>query len=591
MTFFDVVTLLGGLGLFLYGMYVMGDGLERLAGSRLERILQKLTSNLFKATLLGVVITGIIQSSSATTVIVVGFVNSGIMSFGQALGVVMGANIGTTVTGQIIRLSDISPDAGFFLQLLKPSTLAPIAAIVGASLNMFCKESKKRNLGQILLGFGVLFTGMFMMEGAMEPLHDSRWFRDFIVTLENPVLGVLVGAMFTGIIQSSSASIGILQALTTTGHITWGAAVPIVLGANIGTCVTAILASIGASRAARRVAVSHLYFNVLGSFICIALVYGYVGIFGAPFWGDTVNMGDVAMFHTVFNVGGTLIFLPFYKVLVRLAELTVPEKAGDVHPELLPTALDPRLYANPASAIAQARAAVRKMAALSALIVKDAKSILLTNDQEAARLANQREENLDKLEVSVSNYLVGVTGFDLDERESREATMLLSSVGEFERIGDYAINIVQRAGEVYDKGITFSDTAKRELDVLDNAVAEVLEICAAAFAGSDLALAAKVEPLEETIDEICERLRELHIERLKTGQCKIESGIVFVEVLADYERISDHCSNIAGKLIGGGEKSPDAHALLREMHSGRAAAYNELMAYYHEKYKLSENSQ
>ncbi len=585
MSFLSVLTLLGGLALFLYGMTIMGSGLEKLAGSKLESILQRLTSSTIKGVLLGAAITAIIQSSSATTVITIGLVNSGIMQFSQALGVIMGANIGTTVTAQILRLGDISGD-NFILQLLKPAALAPTIAFVGIILYMFFKSAKKRNVGQIMLGFGILFTGMFAMEGAVLPLRDSPWFIALFTQLQNPLLGILAGTLVTAVIQSSSASVGILQALSATGVITWSSAIPIILGQNIGTCATGLIASTGASRAAKRVAVSHLYFNIIGSVVFCIGIYGFKAIFGIPAWEDTVSRGDIANFHTIFNVVSTLLFIPFSWVLVKLAEWTVPEKKGEVHPELTATILDERLYNSPSVAIAQARKAVEQMAELGLLNQREAIPLLSQYNAEIVQLAQQREDVVDKLEVSVSNYLINMNDLDLTEEESRAVTTLLNFVTEFERISDYAINVVERAGEMRDKEIVFSDRAKYELGVLSDAVEEIFEVIIRSFAHDDLLEAAKVEPLEETIDLICETLREKHIARLKEGSCNIEAGIIFLEVLAAYERISDHCSNVAARMISLSQDADsfDPHALRRGLHEGTATRYNELAGKYKEEY-------
>lgn len=583
MDIFNLLTMFGGLALFLYGMSIMGSGLERLAGSKTESILKKLTSSTVKGVLLGTIITALIQSSSGTTVIVIGLVNSGIMEFSQAIGVVMGANIGTTVTGQIIRLSDIS-GSSLLLKLLKPTTLAPIMAFIGAVLYVFFRSAKKRNLGQILLGFGILFFGMFTMSDAVAPLKDAPWFAQLFSTLQNPFLGVLAGALVTAVIQSSSASIGILQALTATGAVTWGSAIPIILGQNIGTCATGLIASIGASRGAKRVAVSHLYFNIIGTGLFLAGIYGFKLFIGIPFWHDVMNMGDIANFHTIFNVVATLIFIPFSNLLVRVSEWTVPDKGGAAHPELAPVMLDTRLYTSPSVALAQARKAVEQMADLGRMNQREGTKLLFAYSDEAVRLANQREDVIDQLDVSITNYLVNMSELELSEFESRGISILLNFVTEFERIGDYSINIIERSGEVFDKEITFSDNAKRELNVLNTAVSEVFDLAISAFAHSDLRLAAKVEPLEETVNTICEMLRERHISRLKEGSCNIEAGIVFLEALADYERISDHCSNVAARLLSQETDEMDVHSLRRSLHAGHAPEYNQAVKECREKY-------
>lgn len=581
MSILNLISLLGGLGLFLYGMTTMGNGLEKMAGGKTEGILQKLTSNPLKGVALGAVITALIQSSSGTTVIVIGLVNSGIMKFAQAVGVIMGANIGTTVTAQILRLSDISGD-NLLLAFLKPTTLAPAAAFAGILLFMFFKSAKKKMIGQILLGFGILFTGMFAMEGAVAPLQQSPLFLELFASLKNPILGIIVGALVTAVIQSSSASVGILQAIATTGAVTWGSAIPIILGQNIGTCVTGLIASAGASRAAKRVAISHLYFNIIGSVIFMAAIYAIKSAGFFPGWEGVIGRGDIANFHTLFNVITTFAFLPFTKALVKLSEWTVPEKAGS-HPELEATILDTRLYTSPSVAIAQARKAVEQMADLGRLIQRDAAPLLLKYDSETVSIAQQREELIDKLDVSVSDYLVGMNAKQLSDADSREVTSLLGFVTEFERIGDYAINVVERAGEVFDKEVRFTDEAKHELRVLSDAVGEVIDLTTETLVLRDSELAWRVEPLEETVDLICTTLRDRHIDRLKDGRCNIVAGIIFLEVLNDYERISDHCSNVAAHILSQ-EADSDPHQLRRDLHGGGEPRFNEMARQYKKKY-------
>lgn len=585
MTFFDVVSLAGGLALFLYGMSIMGSGLEKLAGGKLEGVLQKLTSNTMKSVGLGAGITALIQSSSATTVILIGLVNSGIMQLSQAIGVIMGANIGTTVTGQLLRLSDISGDS-FWLQLFKPSTLAPAIAFVGMLFYVFFKSQKKRNIGQILLGFGILFTGMFAIEGAVAPLRESPWFAQLFTSLQNPLLGILAGTLITAVIQSSSASVGILQALTTTGLVTWSSAIPIILGQNIGTCSTGLIASVGASKSAKRVAVVHLYFNIIGSLLFMGVIYAIQYTVGFSFWDNTMNKGDIANFHTLFNLVSTLIFLPFTKLLARLAEWTVRDKPEDEHEELKLTVLDERLYNSPAVAVQQAQKAVLQMATNARLNQRDALGLLLDYDQKKVDLANEREDVVDKLDVRVSNYLVKMNDLDLSEEESRQVTLLLNYVTEFERIGDYAVNVIERGGEVYDKKIVFSQTARFELQVLHDAVGEILDLAIEVYEDGNFMAAGRVEPLEETVDLICEILRERHISRLKNGLCNIEAGIVFLSVLTDYERISDHCSNIAARMLSEDSKTGhfNTHELRRNMHEGQLSQYNNLLEEYNQKY-------
>ena len=584
MSIFNVISLSGGIALFLYGMTIMGSGLEKLAGGKMEGILQKLTSSTVRAVLLGAVITGIIQSSAGTTVIVIGLVNSGIMQLSQALGVIMGANIGTTVTGQLIRLSDIT-GGSMLMELCKPDTFAPLVAFIGAILFVFFKAPKKRNIGQIMVGFGLLFTGMGIMTTSVEPLRESALFIKLFTSLQNPVLGVLAGILVTVAIQSSSASVGILQALSSTGLVTWGSAIPIILGQNIGTCSTPLMASVGASKAAKRSAVVHLYFNVIGTLAFMGVIYGLKAIFNFSWWNETMNMGDIANFHTLFNVVVTVAFIPFTKLLAKLAELTIPEKPGEKQEIEIPV-LDERLFNSPAVAIQQAKSAVETMARNARTNYGDAVPLLFSHNAETFNLIQQRESVIDKLEVVISNYLVKLTDRELSESESREVNELINFIVEYERMGDYAINVVERSGEIFDKEVTFSKSAKCELYLVDDAIKEIMDLTLAAFIANDVAVAETVEPLEETIDLMIEMLREKHILRLKTGVCAIEGGIIFLEILTNLERISDHCSNIAARIVGSESEDEhfDAHEFRRNMHDGYVPNFNDLLAQYKLKY-------
>ncbi|MBP8855644.1 MAG: Na/Pi cotransporter family protein [Oscillospiraceae bacterium] len=593
MTIFNVFNLAGGLALFLYGMTIMGSSLEKLAGSKMESVLQKLTSSTWRSVLLGAIVTGLIQSSSGTTVIVVGLVNSGIMQLSQAIGVIMGANIGTTVTGQLIRLTEIGGNT-FFLQLLKPSTFAPIVAAVGAVFYVFLKSPKKRNIGQIMLGFGILFTGIFSMEAAVSGLRESETFVRLFTSLQNPIIGVLAGALVTMALQSSSASIGILQALSSTGLITWGSAVPIILGQNIGTCSTPMLASIGASKGAKRSAIVHLYFNIIGTVLFLVAIYGFKSAFGIPFWNEVMGKGDIANFHTIFNVVVTIVFLPFTKLLAKLAELTFPDKETETTDLELPV-LDERLLGSPSVAIQQAKYAVEVMAKNARANCGDAVPVLFSHNAETIVLINQREAICDKLEVGISNYLIKITDKELSDRESQDVNELLHYVVEYERIGDYAINVSERSGEIFDKELSFSDVAKAELELVSSAICEIVDIATESFSLDDAKLALQVEPLEETIDYMIETLRDKHITRLKDGVCALESGIIFLEILTNLERISDHCSNIAARIIGAAAADAhfDAHELRRSMHEGNMPGYNKMLAEYRAKYcdKLAQQGE
>ncbi len=581
MTIFNVINLAGGIALFLYGMSIMGAGLEKLAGGKLESVLQKLTSSVIRAVLLGAIITGLIQSSAGTTVICIGLVNSGIFTLPQAIGVIMGANIGTTVTGQLIRLSDIS-GGGWLLTMLKPSTFSPIVAFIGAILYVFLKSPKKRNIGQIMMGFGILFTGMFTMEAAVAPLRESQLFIKLFSSLQNPFLGVLAGALVTVAIQSSSASVGILQALSTTGVVTWGNAIPIILGQNIGTCSTPLIASIGASTAAKRSAIVHLYFNVIGTAVFLGGVYGLKAVGAFPFWDEVMNKGDIANFHTLFNVVVTIMFIPFTKLLAWLAEKTIPEKAGEVQDLSLPV-LDERLFTSPAVALQQARAAVEKMASRAATNFNKAFGQLEHYNQETTMNIHTREELLDKMEVSITGYLIKISDRELSENENRQVSELLKLISEYERIGDYSINVLECAQRVQENELRFSVQAKQELDVLGLALQETLQLTNTAFMEGDCNKAEQVEALEETIDQLCYTLREQHINRLKEGICELESGIVYLDVITNVERISDHCANVAARLIGS-ELDLDMHARKHALQAGHNDLYNQQVEEYQAKY-------
>ena len=596
MSTLNVISLAGGFGFFLYGMNIMGSGLEKLAGSKLEVILKRVTANPFLAVLFGACLTAAIQSSSATTVIVVGLVNSGIMKLNQAIGIIMGANIGTTITSQLIRLTDLE-SSNIFLLLLKPDALAPVLSVVGAILFIFTKSAKLRNIGQTMLGFGILFAGMFAMSGAVEPLQESELFITMFSTLSNPVLGVLAGAIVTAVIQSSSASIGILQALTVTGVITWSTAVPIILGQNIGTCVTPMIASIGASRGAKRSAFVHLYFNIIGTTVFLFIIYGLKALFlgsdnfiGDFFmiWDNPLSMGDIANFHTLFNIIVTFSFLPFTKVLARLAEWTIRKSSSELddgdEPEI--PVLDERLLVSPAMALQQANRSVEIMALKAQKNYSKSVPLLFKHSADKITKIEETESIIDRLEVSVSNYLVQISECELSDTDSHRISELFHYITEFERIGDYSINVVERSGEVFDKKILFSESAKKELLLIDTAIKEITALAADCFIKNDDTIALMVEPLEETIDLMCEELRTKHILRLKAGLCNIETGIVFLEIITNLERISDHCSNVATRVVSNVhlDGNYDAHALRRDMHAGKFSNYNELYSQYLEKY-------
>ncbi len=585
MDFFMIVSLLGGLALFLYGMSMLGSGLEKLSGGRLEQTLEKLTNNVFKGVLLGALVTGAIQSSSATTVIVVGLVNARILKLRQAIGIIMGANIGTTVTAHILRLSDLSSD-NFFLMLLKPTTLAPVVGIIGILMVMVGKKQKYKTLGEILLGFCILFTGMFNMEAAVSPLSESPEFAGLFASLSNPVIGVLVGAGVTAIIQSSSASIGILQALSSTGIITWSSAIPIILGQNIGTCITPILASIGASKNAKRTAAVHLSFNIIGTCVFLIVIYTIQSFSPFSFWELPIDKGGIANFHTTFNVCVTLMFLPFVGLLEKLVIHLIPDQqtAGEVDDPAI--ALDDRLLTSPGLAIQHCRDAVLQMGKLARKNFSASVRQLEQYNHKEAEKIREREDTIDRLEDRLGNYMLKIPQDNLSEQSSATISALLHILSEFERIGDYSINLVEFAENMESTGAEFSPQAQFELTTIGEAVGEAIDMALGCFEKQDLALAETIEPLEEVVDQMQETLKDRHINRLRNGQCTVDAAFPFVESLSCLERISDHCSNIGVYMISyvRGSDEVDHHTYIMQLHSGQVGHYNEQFRRYTEKY-------
>ena len=567
-----ITSLLGGIALFLYGMSIMGAGLEKLAGGKMQGVLQKLTSSTLKGVIFGTLITAVIQSSAGTVVICVGLVNSGIMTLTQSVGVIMGANIGTTVTGQLIRMADISGDS-LWLTLMQPKTFAPVVAFIGCIFYVFIRNAKKKNIGQIMLGFGILFTGMSLMDTGVAPLKESAMFQNLFVSMSNPILGVLVGLVATVIIQSSSASVGILQALSSTGLVTFGSAIPIILGAHIGTAFTPLLTIGGSSKDGKRAAFIHLYFNIIGSIVVMALIYAIQYTIGIPMWYDVMNKSSIANIHTLSSVAAMLLLLPFNGLLVKISCMTVRDSAEEAQ-ELTMPVLDERLYKSPAVALQQAKNAVIKMSRRAARNVTLATPLLLKMDADTVSAINVRENLIDRMEVEISNYLIKMTDQELNDDESHEVTELLNFVTEYERIGDYAVNIMEKAQELEEKEASFSETAKNELGILDAALENILTLTVDAFENEDVRMARQVEPLEEIIDILVERLRDQHIKRLKDGACSIDTGVVFLDVLNNAERISDHCSNVAARLVGmeAGEDY-DSHTLKNMMHHNPSKDY------------------
>ena len=585
MDFFMIVSLLGGLALFLYGMSMLGSGLEKLSGGRLEQTLEKLTNNVFKGVLLGALVTGAIQSSSATTVIVVGLVNARILKLRQAIGIIMGANIGTTVTAHILRLSDLSSD-NFFLMLLKPTTLAPVVGIIGILMVMVGKKQKYKTLGEILLGFCILFTGMFNMEAAVSPLSESPEFAGLFASLSNPVIGVLVGAGVTAIIQSSSASIGILQALSSTGIITWSSAIPIILGQNIGTCITPILASIGASKNAKRTAAVHLSFNIIGTCVFLIVIYTIQSISPFSFWDLPIDKGGIANFHTTFNVCVTLMFLPFVGLLEKLVIHLIPDQQTADEVDDPAIALDDRLLTSPGLAIQHCRDAVLQMGKLARKNFSASVRQLEQYNHKEAEKIREREDTIDRLEDRLGNYMLKIPQDNLSEQSSATISALLHILSEFERIGDYSINLVEFAENMESTGAEFSPQAQFELTTIGEAVGEAIDMALGCFEKQDLALAETIEPLEEVVDQMQETLKDRHINRLRNGQCTVDAAFPFVESLSCLERISDHCSNIGVYMISyvRGSDEVDHHTYIMQLHAGQVGHYNEQFRRYTEKY-------
>ena len=585
MDFFMIVSLLGGLALFLYGMSMLGSGLEKLSSGRLEQTLEKLTNNVFKGVLLGALVTGAIQSSSATTVIVVGLVNARILKRRQAIGVIMGANIGTTITSHILRLSDLSSD-NFFLMLLKPSTLAPLVGIIGILLVMGGKKQKYKTMGEILLGFCILFTGMFNMEAAVRPLSESPQFANLFASFSNPVIGVLVGAGVTAIIQSSSASIGILQALSSTGIITWSSAVPIILGQNIGTCITPILASIGASKNAKRTAAVHLSFNIIGTIVFLIITYTIQSLSPFSFWDLPIDKGGIANFHTLFNVSVTLMFLPFVGLLEKMVVCLIPEQQNTDEVDDPAIALDDRLLTSPGLAIQHCRNAVLQMGKLARKNFSASVRQLEQYNHKEVEKIREREDTIDRLEDRLGNYILKIPQDNLSEESSATISALLHILSEFERIGDYSINLVEFAENMESTGAEFSPQAKFELIAIGEAVKEAIDMAVGCFEKQDLALAETIEPLEEVVDQMQETLKDRHINRLRNGQCTVDAAFPFVESLSCLERISDHCSNIGIYMISyvRGSEELDHHTYIMQLHSGDVGHYNEQFRRYTEKY-------
>ena len=558
MNIFDVLTLIGGLCLFLFGMNLMGDALERSAGSKLEIMIGKLTSGKLAGLLTGLGVTAVIQSSSATTVMVVGFVNSKLMTLKQAIHVIMGANIGTTVTAWILSLSGIS-GSNMFLKLLKPSSFTPILALIGIALLMFTKSNRKKDIGVVLLGFATLMFGMETMTDAVSGLKDIPAFQEMFLMFTNPILGVLVGAVLTAIIQSSSASVGILQALAATGAVSYGAAIPIIMGQNIGTCITAIISSVGTTKNARRAALVHLSFNVIGTVVCLSAFAAVKAILAPALLSEAANYAGIATAHSIFNIVCTLLLLPMSGLLEKLAYKLIPDTE---QVEKIPE-LDERLLSTPAIALECARNLTFDMARISTDALKSSIECIGIYDKSKAEAIREAEDKTDHLEDVIGSYLVKLSTKQLNENEGAMASMILKAIGDFERISDHAVNIIESAEEMREKGIVFSDSAKAEMDSLCAATNEIVTLSYNAFIENNAEQANLVEPLEQVIDRMKELLRTRHIDRLRVGDCSIEVGFVWSDLITNMERVSDHCSNIAGCVRDTKEQNMNLHESLK----------------------------
>ena len=558
MDIFGVFALVGGLALFLFGMDAMGKGLEKLSGGRLERLLEKLTSNRLKAVALGTLVTGIIQSSSATTVMVVGFVNSGIMKLTQAVGIIMGANIGTTITSWILSLSSIEGDS-FLLKLMKPSSFAPILALIGIILLMFCKSEKKKNIGTILVGFAILMTGMDQMSAAVKPLKDVPEFTNILLMFSNPILGMLAGLVLTAIIQSSSASVGILQALCVTGAVPFGTALPIIMGQNIGTCVTAIISSIGTSKNAKRAAAVHLFFNIIGTAVFMIVFYTINAFMPFEFLNAPADAAGIATVHSLFNIGATLLLLPFGNLLVKLATWAIKDSKEDQEKENIFKVLDERFLDTPGIALEQCKKLTDDMAKITKESLFGAIELLENYSDKREKELVDMETLVDRYEDEIGAYLMKVNSRDLSNKDSHTVNTLLHSIGNWERISDHALNICDAAREIHEKKISFSKAATEELAVYTRAIKDILNMTVEAFEYDDISMAKKVEPLEEVIDDLNLLIKNRHVQRLRAGECTIELGFVLNDILTNYERVSDHCSNVAVTIIQTEDYDVEAH--------------------------------
>ena len=584
MSFFDILKLCAGLVFFLYGMSTMSDGLEKAAGSKLEIILKKMTSNVFVSIIMGTVITAIIQSSSATTVMLVGLVNSGLMTFESSIGVIFGANIGTTVTAWFLSLVGVQSDS-FFMQMVKPQNFAPILAIIGIAFMMMSKSEKKKNLGMIFVGFTVLIYGMDIMSGSVEGLADSPKFTELMTKFNNPVIGVIIGAVVTAVIQSSSASVGILQALSLTGSITYTMAVPIILGQNIGTCATAMISCLGAGAGAKKVSLSHTLINVLGTVILLPVfIIGNIAL-NNYFDNNFVNPASIAVIHTIFNLSNVIILAPFTKLIARLANKLVKEKGGEEKAKTEAVYLDERLFRSPAVAVMECDNYASKMAVIAKDTILKSLELVFSYNKDEAKKIKEYETTLDVYEDQLGTYLVKLSSESLTNNDARTVSKMLHNIGDFERLGDHALNLQKVAEEIHDKKVQFSENARKEITLLLQAIAEITILTTRVYEKNDTQLAARVEPLEQVIDRVTAEIKAHHINRLQSGDCTIELGFVLSDLLTNCERISDHCSNIAVAVIEAEMDSFDTHSYLRDIKHNNEQ-FTEIFEEFKKKYDL-----
>ena len=583
MDIFSFINLFGGLALFLFGMNTMSSGLEKLAGGKLEAILKKMTSNPIKSLLLGVGITAVIQSSSAVTVMLVGLVNSGIMSLSGSVGVIMGSNIGTTVTAWMLSLVGIESD-NIFIKLLKPSSFSPILALIGVVMTMMAKSNKKKDIGTIMIGFAILMYGMEFMSDAVEPLKDMPEFTSILTAFTNPFLGILTGLVLTAIIQSSSASVGILQALSLTGSITYGMALPIIMGQNIGTCVTSLISSIGVSKNAKRVAIVHISFNLIGTIIFTTFYCIMHYMVELPILQESITPVNIAIVHSIFNITTTIILLPFTKMLVAIANVVIKDTEEEQEKEI--AFLDERLLNTPSIALQECTSIANEMAVVTKRSIFEAMALLFNYDEEKGQAVKDLETEVDIYEDRLGNYLIKLSGHDLTDYDNALLSKMLHTIGDLERISDHAVNIMETAKEIHDKGLKLTDEGIREINVATEAIKEIMAMSVDAHNNNNLELAYKVEPLEECVDDLIDQIKLNHINRLKSGYCTIEHGFVLSDILTNYERVSDHCSNIGVAMIELSRGIFDAHEYLDALKEKGDPQFQALYEEYKAKYAV-----